>query len=59
MVKECDIHSSIVTRPCTKKLAQNIYLRNFEVDITQLISSDFLNIYENFSSGRYQVYNYC
>lgn len=36
MIKESyDIHGTVVSRPCTKKLAQNISLRNFEIDITQ------------------------
>lgn len=36
MVKESyDIQGIVVTRPCTKKLAQNISLRNVDVDITQ------------------------
>lgn len=45
---------TVVTRPCTTKLAQNISLRNVEVDETQF-QAIFLT---SMKTSRYQVHSY-
>lgn len=48
---------TVVTRHFTKKLAQNIFLKNVGDDITQFQAILLTSMKD--SSGLYQVYNFC